>query len=116
MKKNILTVTVFALLAVGAITLSAFITPKQAFENNCAQSVLSDDEWTVIRKDVDYCAKNEKGDWYCVGRGDVRANEKLQLQIKVNVWRDLTLYDGEKGYNMRFWDGQRYCYVYINGI
>lgn len=119
-KKVLLAMSIIAVMAVGVMALSAFTTPKQESNTDCSQIAMNDDEWTIIRKNVDFCAQDKDGNWACVGRGDVRANEKLQMQINgySTTWYDLTLYDGEKGYNMRFWNGHlnKYCYVYINGI
>lgn len=119
-KKLLFSIATIAVMAVGALALSAFTTPKQMEKAEYSQIGANNDEWTIIRENVDYCAKDKEGNWSCLGRGNVRANEKLQMQIHGGSgnWYDLTLYDGEKGYNMRFWHGGKkiYCYVYINGL
>lgn len=120
MKKVLFSMAMIAMIAAGTLMLSAFNTPKQEENTDCSQIAMNDDEWTIIRENVDFCAQDKDGNWACVGRGNVRANQKLQMQINgwASVWYDLTLYDGEKGYNMRFWNGHlnKYCYVYINGL
>lgn len=104
---------VLAVIATGAMMLSAFTTPKQ----DCSQ-VEMNDGWKLFRENVPYC-DGDKGT--CLGTGDVWVNtETSQVQIRIYATGtyDLVEYRGKDGYNMRFWHGKKnmYCYVMISGI
>lgn len=114
MKKVLLTMVVLVGMTAGAMTLSAFTTPKQEAKTECSQNKMNADNWKLFREGVAYC-DGDTGT--CVGTGDVWVNtETYQIRFRKSATNyDLTEYTGKDGYNMRFWDGgaKKYYYVYI---
>ena len=113
MKKVLLTMAVLIGMTVGAMTLSAFTTPKQDSRTEYSPTKMNDDNWKKFREGVAYC-DGDKGT--CMGTGDVWVNtETYQVQFRKGGKKyDLTEYTGKDGYNMRFWDGGDSKYYYVN--
>ena len=113
-KKVLLTMVMIAVLAVGAMMLSAFTNAKQNAKFECAQTVMDDDDWIIIRENVPYCDADKD---VCEGYGIVWGNtETYQVAFsmgKATTKYDLSEYTKKEGYNMRFWHDSKYYYVNI---
>lgn len=120
MKKTLLTIGMFAILATSAIMFSAFTTQKHETKTECTQNEIGD-PWKKVRSGVAVCDENG-----CVGTGDIWVDEDTkQVKIKnVELYAtscstkeyDLTFYEGKDGYNMRFWHkcSNQYLYVMVS--
>ena len=98
----------------GAMTLSAFTTPKQDAKTKTESSQTKmNDSWKKFREGVAYC---DGDNGTCKGTGDVWVNtDTYQVQFRIGSARyDLTEYTGKDGYNMRFWHKTHECYYYVN--
>jgi len=123
MKKTLLTIGMFAILATSAIMFSAFTTPKHETRTECSQNEMGD-PWKKMRSGVAICNGDTDA---CMGTGDIYVNEDTkQVKIRVRTFGtatfsdksnydyDLTVYTGKDGYNMRFWYEGQYCYVMVS--
>lgn len=104
-------------MAVGAMMLSAFATPKQDAKAESRQIQMNDDNWKVFREKVAYCDADTD---QCKGYGTVYVNtDTYQVAIRPQGYNypykiDLGEYTAKEGYNMRFWHEGDRKYYYVN--
>lgn len=112
-KKILFAMSMIAVMAAGAMALSAFTTSKH---DATQVGMNADDNWKVFREKVPYCDGDKD---VCMGYGKVWVNtETYQVAFEPDCCsrRDLSEYTGKTGYNMRFWAdfANPECYYYVN--
>ena len=117
MKKTLFTIAAFAVMIVGAMTLSAFTSTHNTITDEYNYLLAANDGWKQFRVNVPYC----DGDNTCMGTGTVWVNtDTYQVAFQADSYpscgkMDMGEYTGKDGYNMRFWHCslKKYCYVNI---